>query len=459
MFDALSDKLTRVFKDLRGQGRLTEENISDGLREVRMALLEADVALPVVRDFINHVKERALDKEVLTSLTPGQALIKIVNDELIALMGDQHEPLKLNTQPPAVILLAGLQGAGKTTTAAKLGRLIKEKEKKKVAVVSCDIYRPAAIKQLQTLANDNDLVWIESNEKQKATDIAKTAMDFARKQLIDVLIVDSAGRLHVDDEMMQEIKSVHEVLTPAETIFVIDSMTGQDAVNAAAAFNDALPLTGSILTKTDGDARGGAALTVKHITGKPIKFIGTGEKTDELAAFHPERIASRILGMGDVLSLIEEVQQKTDQKEAAKLAKKLKTGKGFTLEDFREQLHQMNNMGGIAGLMDKLPGMNQLPPGAAAQVNDKEFIKLGAIIDSMTHKEKIRPDIINGSRKKRIAKGSGTQIQDINKLLKQFKQMQKMMKKMSGKGGMAKMMRGMGGMGGGQLPPGMPPFK
>ena len=459
MFDALSDKLTRVFKDLRGQGRLTEENISDGLREVRMALLEADVALPVVRDFINHVKERALDKEILTSLTPGQALIKIVNDELIALMGDQHEPLKLNTQPPAVILLAGLQGAGKTTSAAKLGRLIKEKEKKKVAVVSCDIYRPAAIKQLQTLADDNDLVWIESNEKQKATDIAKNAMDYARKQLIDVLIVDSAGRLHIDDEMMQEIKSVHEVLSPAETIFVIDSMTGQDAVNAAAAFNDALPLTGSILTKTDGDARGGAALTVKHITGKPIKFMGTGEKTNELTAFHPERIASRILGMGDVLSLIEEVQEKTDQKEAAKLAKKLKTGKGFNLEDFREQLHQMNNMGGIAGLMDKLPGMNQLPPGAAAQVNDKEFIKLGAIIDSMTRKEKIRPDIINGSRKKRIAKGSGTQIQDINKLLKQFKQMQKMMKKMSGKGGMAKMMRGMGGMGGGQFPPGMPPFK
>jgi signal recognition particle subunit SRP54 len=454
MFDALSDKLTRVFKDLRGQGRLTEDNISDGLREVRMALLEADVALPVVRDFINHVKERALDKEVLTSLTPGQALIKIVNDELIALMGDQHEPLKLNTQPPAVILLAGLQGAGKTTTAAKLGRLIKEKEKKKVALVSCDIYRPAAIKQLQTLANDNDLVWIESNENQKATDIAKNALAVAKVQLIDVLIVDSAGRLHVDDEMMQEIKSVHEVLTPAETLFVIDSMTGQDAVNAAAAFNEALPLTGSILTKTDGDARGGAALTVKHITGKPIKFMGTGEKTDELSAFHPERIASRILGMGDVLSLIEDVQQKTDQKEAAKLAKKLKTGKGFNLEDFREQLHQMNNMGGIAGLMDKLPGMNQLPPGAAAQVNEKEFIKLGAIIDSMTRKEKLKPDIINGSRKKRIAMGSGTQIQDINKLLKQFKQMQKMMKKMAGKGGMAKMMRGMGGM-----PPGMPPFK
>ncbi len=458
MFDALSEKLSRVFKDLRGHGRLSEENISDGLREVRMALLEADVALPVVRDFIQLVKERALDKEVLTSLTPGQALIKIVNDELISLMGDQHEPLKLNTQPPAVILLAGLQGAGKTTTVAKLGRYLKEKEKKKVAVVSCDIYRPAAIKQLQTLANNNDLVWIESNEKQKATDIAKNAMDIARVQLIDVLIVDSAGRLHIDDEMMQEIQAVHKVLMPAETLFVIDSMTGQDAVNAAAAFNEALPLTGSILTKTDGDARGGAALTVKHITGKPIKFMGTGEKSDEISAFHPERIASRILGMGDVLSLIEEVEEKTDQKQAIKLAKKIKTGKGFTLEDFREQLKQMGNMGGIAGLMDKLPGMNQLPAGAASQVNDKEFIKLGAIIDSMTRKEKIKPDIINGSRKKRIAKGSGTQIQDINKLLKQFKQMQKMMKKMAGKGGMAKMMRGMGGMGG-QMPPGMPPFK
>jgi len=456
MFDALSDKLTRVFKDLRGQGRLSEKNISDGLREVRMALLEADVALPVVRDFIQHVKERALDKEVLSSLTPGQALVKIVNEELISLMGEHHEPLNLNTQPPAVILLAGLQGAGKTTTAAKLGRYLKEKEKKKVAVVSCDIYRPAAIKQLQTLAKENDLLWIESNENEKPTDIAKNAMDVARVQLMDVLIVDSAGRLHIDDEMMQEIQAVHKVLTPAETLFVIDSMTGQDAVNAAAAFNDALPLTGSILTKTDGDARGGAALTVKHVTGKPIKFMGTGEKSDALSAFHPERIASRILGMGDVLSLIEEVQDKTDQKEAEKLAKKFKSGKRFNLEDFREQLNQMSKMGGIAGLMDKLPGMNQLPPGAASQMNDKEFIKLGAIIDSMTRKEKIKPDIINGSRKKRIAKGSGMQIQDINKLLKQFKQMQKMMKKMAGKGGMANMMRGLGGMGGG-MPPGMPP--
>lgn len=453
MFDALSDKLGRVFKDLRGHGRLSEENISDGLREVRMALLEADVALPVVRDFIQHVRDRSLDKEVLTSLTPGQALIKIVNEELVSLMGESNEPLNLKAQPPVVILLAGLQGAGKTTTAAKLGRWIKQKENKKVAVVSCDVYRPAAIKQLQTLAGENELVWIESNENEKPETIAANAVATARRQLIDVLIVDSAGRLHIDDDMMQEIKQVHSAISPVETLFVIDSMMGQDAVNAAAAFNNALPLTGTILTKTDGDARGGAALTVKHVTGKPIKFIGTGEKSDALSAFHPDRIASRILGMGDVLSLIEEVEEKTDQAQALKLAKKLKQGKGFTLEDFRDQLKQMSSMGGIAGMLDKIPGMSKLPPGAASQVNDREFVKLGAIIDSMTRKERVAPDVINGSRKKRIAAGSGTQIQDINKLLKQFKQMQKMMKKMSGKGGMAKMLRGMGGN---MPPPGMP---
>ena len=452
MFDSLSEKLTRVFKDLRGQGRLTEDNINEGLREVRMALLEADVALPVVRDFIAQVKERALGKEVMTSLTPGQAVIKIVNQELIALMGEHHAPLQLNTQPPAVILLAGLQGAGKTTTAAKLGRMLREQEKKKVAVVSCDVYRPAAIKQLETLARENDLVWLESNEDMQPVKIAESALDQAKRQMIDVLIVDSAGRLHVDDEMMQEIQQVHSTINPVETLFIIDSMIGQDAVNAAKAFNDTLPLTGSILTKTDGDARGGAALTVKSITGKPIKYLGTGEKTSELTAFHPERIASRILGMGDVLSLIEEVEQKTDKDQAEKLAKKLKKGKSFTLQDFREQLVQMKNMGGITGLMDKLPGMNNLPAGMASQVNEKEFVKLGAIIDSMTPKERVKPDIINGSRKKRIAKGSGTQIQDVNKLLKQFKQMQKMMKKFAGKGGMAKMMRGMGG---GTMP-GMP---
>lgn len=395
MFDTLSEKLGRVFKDLRGHGRLTEENISDGLREVRMALLEADVALPVVRDFIQHVRERSLDKAVLSSLTPGQALIKVVNEELVSLMGENHEPLNLNTQPPAVILLAGLQGAGKTTTAAKLGRWIKQKQNKKVAVVSCDVYRPAAIKQLQTLAHDNELVWIESDETEKPTSIAAKAVDTARRQLIDVLIVDSAGRLHIDDEMMQEIQAVHKVLAPIETLFVIDSMIGQDAVNSAAAFNNALALTGTILTKTDGDARGGAALTVKHVTGKPIKFMGTGEKIDELSAFHPERIASRILGMGDVLSLIEDVEEKTDQAQALKLAKKIKKGKGFTLVDFREQLKQMSGMGGIAGMLDKLPGMSQLPAGVASQVNDREFVKLGAIIDSMTGKERVDPTIIN----------------------------------------------------------------
>ena len=451
MFDSLSEKLTRIFRDLRGQGRLTEENIADGLREVRMALLEADVALPVVREFIQHVKTRALDKEVMNSLTPGQVLIKIVNQELIDLMGGSHEPLNLNTRPPAVILLVGLQGAGKTTSAAKLGRLLKETHKKKVAVVSCDVYRPAAIRQLQTLASDNDLIWLESNEQQAPTYIAQAALDQARRQALDVLIVDSAGRLHIDGEMMEEIKAVHDVLQPVETLFIIDSMIGQDAVNIASAFNEALPLTGSILTKTDGDARGGAALTVKKVTGKPIKFMGTGEKTSELSAFHPERIASRILGMGDVFSIIEEVEQNTDKVKAEKLAKKIKKGKGFTLEDFREQLMQMNKMGGIVGIMDKLPAMNRLPTAAASQVDEQQFIKSAAIIDSMTLKERHRPEIINGSRKKRIANGSGTQIQDVNKLLKQFKQMQKMMKKMAGRGGMAKMMRGIGGK-----MPGMP---
>ncbi len=449
MFDTLADKLSRVLKDLRGHGRLSEDNISVGLREVRMALLEADVALPVVRDFIQQVRDRSLDKAVRHSLTPGQALIKIVNEELVALMGAANQPLNLKAQSPVVILLAGLQGAGKTTTVAKLGRWIQQKENKKVAVVSCDVYRAAAIKQLQTLALENGLVFIDSNATEKPETIAANAVASARRQLIDVLIVDSAGRLHIDDEMMQEIQAVYSAISPVETLFVIDSMMGQDAVNAAAAFNQALPLTGSILTKTDGDARGGAALTVKYITGKPIKFMGTGEKSDALSAFHPERIASRILGMGDVLSLIEEVEEKTDQRQALKLAKRLKTGKGFTLEDFREQLKQMNNMGGVANMLDKIPGIPQLP--ATAQINDKAFIKLGAIIDSMTRKERRDPTVINGSRKKRIATGSGTQIQDINKLLKQFRQMQKMMKKMKGKGGMANIMRSLGGP-----PPGIP---
>ena len=456
MFNVLSDKLTRLVKDLRGQGRLTDDNIQAGLRDVRMALLEADVALPVARDFIEHVRERALAREVRLSLTPGQALIKIVQQELVRLMGQDHAPLKLNAQPPAVILLAGLQGAGKTTSAAKLGLWLKEKENKKVALVSCDIHRPAAIQQLALLALQNDLIWLESRPDERAEAIAANALEQARRQLIEVLIVDSAGRLHVDAEMMREIKALHARLAPVETLFVVDSMQGQDAVHAAAAFNEALPLTGAVLTKADGDARGGAALTVKHITGQPIKFMGTGEKPRDLAPFYPDRVASRILGMGDILGLIEEVEQQADQAEALRLAKKLKRGKGFTLADFREQLRQMDNMGGIADLLDKIPG---LPGGAAAlkpELDQGQFIRLGAIIDSMTRQERMTPEIINGSRKRRIAAGSGARIQDVNKLLKQHRQMQKMMKKMSAKGGMARLMRGLGG----GAPPGMlPPFK
>ena len=456
MFNALSEKLSRIVKDLRGQGRLTEDNISAGLREVRMALLEADVALPVARDFIRHVRQRALAREVRLSLTPGQALIKIVREELINLMGQDHAPLKLNVQPPAVILLAGLQGAGKTTSAAKLGLWLKEKENKKVALVSCDIHRPAAIQQLAILALQNDLIWIESRADERAEAIAEKALELARRQLVEALIVDSAGRLHVDAEMMREIKAVHARLRPVETLFVVDSMQGQDAVNAAAAFNEALPLTGAVLTKADGDARGGAALTVKHITGQPIKFMGTGEKPRDLSPFYPDRVASRILGMGDILGLIEEVEQKADQAQALKLAKKLKRGKGFTLEDFRDQLTQMNNMGGIAGLLDKMPG---LPGGTGAlksELDQGQFIRLGAIIDSMTRQERMTPEIINGSRKKRIAAGAGARIQDVNKLLKQHRQMQKMMKKMSARGGMARLMRGLGG---GLSPDMTPPFK
>lgn len=456
MFNALSDKLTRLVKDLRGQGRLTDDNIQAGLRDVRMALLEADVALPVARDFIEHVRERALAREVRLSLTPGQALIKIVQQELVRLMGQDHAPLRLNAQPPAVILLAGLQGAGKTTSAVKLGLWLKEKENKKVALVSCDIHRPAAIQQLALLTLQNDLIWLESRPDERAEAIAANALEQARRQLIEVLIVDSAGRLHVDADMMREIKAVHARLAPVETLFVVDSMQGQDAVHAAAAFNEALPLTGAVLTKADGDARGGAALTVKHITGQPIKFMGTGEKPRDLAPFYPDRVASRILGMGDILGLIEEVEQQADQAEAQRLAKKLKRGKGFTLADFREQLRQMDNMGGIAGLLDKMPG---LPGGAGAlkpELDQGQFIRLGAIIDSMTRQERMTPEIINGSRKRRIAAGSGARIQDVNKLLKQHRQMQKMMKKMSAKGGMARLMRGLGG----GAPPGMlPPFK
>lgn len=461
MFKSLTERLSQTLKQISGQSKLTEDNIKATLREVRMALLEADVALPVVKAFIDGVRERAVGQEVSQALNPGQQFLKIVHAELVQVMGEKAEPLSLNVQPPAIILMAGLQGAGKTTTVAKLAKHLSEREKKKVMVVSADVYRPAAIKQLETLANEVGVVFHPSDTSQKPEAIALGAIEAARKQYIDVVLVDTAGRLAIDDAMMAEIKSLHAAIKPVETLFVVDAMTGQDAANTAKAFNEALPLTGVVLSKADGDARGGAALSVRHITGKPIKYIGIGEKTDALETFHPDRIASRILDMGDVLSLIEEVERKVDKSKAEKLAQKLKKGKGFDLEDFREQLRQMDNMGGLGGMMDKLPGMGQM----SAAVNqmqgaEKQFRQMGAIIDSMTPLERHFPDKINGSRKRRIAMGSGTQIQDVNRLLKQHKQMSKMMKKVGKKGGMSKMMRGMGGMlgggGGGGLPPGFP---
>ena len=443
MFENLTDRLTRTLKNLRGQGRITEDNIKDTLREVRMALLEADVALPVVRAFIDSVKIRAVGQEVMQSLTPGQALVKIVNDELIGIMG-AGEDLNLNTTPPAIILMAGLQGSGKTTSVAKLARFLKETRRKSVLVVSADVYRPAAIEQLQTLAREVDVSFYPSDPSQDPVAIAKAAVAHARIQFKDVVIVDTAGRLHIDAEMMDEIKRLHSALQPIETLFVVDSMTGQDAANTAAAFNAALPLTGVILTKADGDARGGAALSIRHITGKPIKFIGVGEKTTALEIFHPDRIASRILGMGDVLGLIEEASRTVDHQQAAKFADKIKKGKKFDLEDFQTQLQQMRSMGGAASLMDKLPGMGEIPQAVKDQVNDKETRRLEAIISSMTPHERHTPEIIKGSRKRRIAAGSGTQVQDVNRLLKQFVQMQRMMKQVS-KGGMAKMLRSLKG--------------
>lgn len=454
MFDNLTERLTRTFKNLRGQGRLSEDNIQHALREVRLSLIEADVALPVIKAFIEQVKEKALGQEVLTSLNADQAFIKIVNDELIQIIGAERAELDFKTQPPAVFLMAGLQGSGKTTSTAKLARYLKETENKKVMLVSVDVYRPAAIQQLKVLAEQVGAVFFPSEANEQPIAIAQKALESAKKQFIDVLIVDTAGRMHIDADMMAEIKGVHAAIKPIETLFVVDSMTGQDAANTAKAFNDALPLTGVILTKTDGDARGGAALSVKHITGQPIKFIGSGEKVEALEPFHPERIASRILGMGDILTLIEEVERKADKQASEKLAKKLKKGKSFDLEDFKQQLLQMNNMGGVAGMMSKLPGIGNLPQQAIQQVNDKSMKQTIAIINSMTAKEKRVPKIIVGSRKKRIAQGSGTQIQDVNRLLKQFEQMQKMMKKFTKPGGMQKMMRGLGGMAGlkGMLP-------
>lgn len=457
MFENLQDRFGRVLKNVRGQGRLTEANVKDTMREVRMALLEADVALPVVREFVEQVRTKAMGEGVLNSLTPGQTLIKIVNDELVSLMGEANEGLDLSVQPPAVILVAGLQGSGKTTSVAKLALWLREKQKKHVMVVSCDVYRPAAIEQLKTVAAEVEADFFPSSGDQKPVDIARRAIDAARKGLQDVLIVDTAGRLHVDESMMDEIKALHAAVDPVETLFVVDSMTGQDAANTAKAFGDALPLTGIVLTKTDGDARGGAALSIRQITGKPIKFLGVGEKTTALEPFHPDRVASRILGMGDVLSLVEEVQSKVDQEQAQRLVKKIKKGKGFDLADFRDQLLQMSNMGGMASMMEKLPGMNDIPDHVKNQVNDKEMVKLVAIINSMTPKEREFPAVIKGARKRRIAAGSGTRIQDVNRLLKQFTQMQKMMKKMKG-GGMAKMMRGLKGRMPGGMPPGGFPF-
>ena len=460
MFESLSDRLSLSLKKMSGKASLSEKNIQETLREVRMALLEADVALPVVKTFVEKVKVRALGTEVASSLNPGQQFLKVVQAELESVMGEANESLNLAAQPPAVVLMAGLQGAGKTTSVAKLARFLREREKKKVMVVSADVYRPAAIEQLKTLAADVDVEFFPSKPNQKPVDIVAAAIAAAKTQFFDVLIVDTAGRLHVDGEMMDEIKQVHKVANPVETLFVIDAMIGQDAVNTAQAFNDSLPLTGVILTKVDGDARGGAALSVRQVTGKPIKFMGVGEKTDALEPFHPERIASRILGMGDVLSLIEDVERKVDKKKAEKLAQKVVKGKRFDLEDLRDQLQQMKSMGGMAGMIEKLPGMGNMAQMAQQNNASSQFDKMECIINSMTQKERKNPDILNGSRKRRITAGSGTSIQDLNRLLKQHKQMGKMMKKMKGKG-MQNMMRGMGGMmspGDGGSPGGFPKF-
>jgi signal recognition particle subunit SRP54 len=446
MLDNLSNRLSGVIKTLRGQARLSESNITDALREVRMALLEADVALPVVKHFIADVKVRALGQEVIGSLTPGQALIGVVNEELTRLMGAHNDALNLAAVPPAIILMAGLQGAGKTTTVGKLAKLLKETQKKKVLVVSADVYRPAAIDQLKTLAEQVGVEWFPSDATQKPADIARAALDHAKRHYFDVLMVDTAGRLAIDEAMMQEIRELHAALNPIETLFVVDAMQGQDAVHTAQAFNEALPLTGVVLTKMDGDARGGAALSVRHITGKPIKFIGVGEKSSGLEPFYPDRMASRILGMGDVLSLIEDVQKGIDQDEAARMAKKFKSGKGFDLEDFKAQMQQMKKMGGMSNLMEKMPGqLGQMAKGIQGAEAEKSIARIEAIINSMTPRERHKPELIKASRKRRIAAGSGTSVQEVNRLLNQFEQTQKIMKQFS-KGGLMKMMRGMKGM-------------
>ena len=446
MLDNLTQRLSRVVKTLRGQARLTEENIQEALREVRMALLEADVALPVVKEFISRVREKAVGQEVVGSLTPGQALVGVVHDELTALMGGAHAGLNLATQPPAVILMAGLQGAGKTTTTGKLGKLLVERQKKKVLTVSADVYRPAAIEQLKTVAGQAGIDFFPSSADQKPVDIALAAIDYARRHYYDVVLLDTAGRLAVDEAMMAEIRALHAAAKPIETLFVVDAMLGQDAVNTARAFNEALPLTGVVLTKLDGDSRGGAALSVRHVTGKPLKFAGVGEKLTGLEEFHPQRMASRILGMGDILGLVEEARRGVDEDEARALAQKLKTGKGFDLEDFKAQIGQMRKMGGLSSMMDKLPAQFAAAAGKLqGGTEDKSIARIEGIINSMTPQERAKPELLKASRKRRIAAGAGVPVQEVNRLLKQFEQTQKMMKQFS-KGGMQKMMRNMKGM-------------
>jgi signal recognition particle subunit SRP54 len=445
MLDNLTNRLSRVIKTLRGEARLTESNVADALREVRMALLEADVALPVVKDFIAAVKEKAMGEEVIGSLTPGQALVGVVQRELTRLMGGEGSALNLAVTPPAVILMAGLQGSGKTTTSGKLAKFLAE-QKKKPLLASCDVYRPAAIEQLRTIAGQLGVDFFESTAEQKPRDIALAALDYARRHYHDVLIVDTAGRLAIDAAMMQEITELHAALGPVETLFVVDAMQGQDAVNVAKAFSEALPLTGVVLTKLDGDARGGAALSVRQVTGRPIKFAGVGEKLAALEAFYPERMAARILGMGDVLSLVEEARKSVDVEEAQKLADKIKKGKGFDLEDFKQQIAQMRKMGGLSSMIDKLPAkLAQAAQAQSADMGEKQMRRIEGIINSMTPQERARPELMKASRKRRVAAGAGVQVQEVNRLLNQFEQMQKMMKQMQ-KGGMAKMMRGMKGM-------------
>ncbi|MBK7326768.1 MAG: signal recognition particle protein [Propionivibrio sp.] len=446
MLDNLTQRLARVMKTLRGEARLTEANIADALREVRLALLEADVALPAIKSLIASVKEKAVGEDVIGSLSPGQALIGVVHRELTLLMGEAHNGLNLATQPPAVVLMAGLQGAGKTTTVGKLAKQLRDTERKKVLVVSCDVYRPAAIDQLRTVAAQAGVDFFPSSPADKPVEIARNAVDWARRHFHDVLLVDTAGRLAIDELMMKEIAELHAAIEPIETLFVVDAMMGQDAINTAKAFSEAIPLTGVILTKLDGDARGGAALSVRHITGRPIKYAGVGEKLSGLEAFHPERMASRILGMGDVLSLIEDAKKGIDEQKAVEFAKKLKSGKSFDLADFKEQIGQMRKMGGLSSLMDKLPSQfaqaaSQMPAGG----EEKAIGRIEGIIDSMTPAERSKPELLKASRKRRIALGAGVQVQEVNRLLKQFEQTQKMMKQFSG-GGMAKMMRGMKGM-------------